>query len=921
MPISLLLSLLFLQGPSSPPLEEVWRNPPVQGRIRAYWWWLNGNVDKPAIARDLREMRAKGFGSALLCDAGGASQDGNDNVPHGPTFLSPGWRELFKFTLDEAAKQGMEITLNIQSGWNLGGPMVTKDDAAKKLTWAETTVNAEDPSSTQLPDPARRDNTYRDLFVLAWPIGNEKQKATITNYPEKAMLKSLNFSAPDTTPLLFDKPDVPGEEETSTDRIVDITGNVTPEGLLLWNPPKGKYRVLRVGWTIGDHASVSTSSDGWKGYALDVLDEGAFRRYWNRVVEPLLADAGPHKGKTLTALHTDSWEVEAVNWTPTLRDEFKKRRGYDLVQYLPTIAGYIVGSRSTTNRFLFDFRKTLGDLAVDHHFKPFKELAHRHGLIIHPESGGPHASPIDAQRTLGVNDMPMSEFWAESWRHRVGDKNRFFVKQPASAAHVNGHPLVAAEGFTTIGPHWQETLWDNLKPSFDRACTEGMNLLTWHAFVCSPSSMGLPGQQYFAGTHLNPNVTWWDYSAPFFGYLNRVQTMLQQGKPAADVLYYYGDQVPNFARLRAEDPAGCGPGFDYDVIDEEALLTRTKVKGGRIVMPDGVSYKLLVLPKHPSISIAVLRHVKTLIAGGGKVLLPEIPYKRANGLVKPEIDAEVQALDRGMRVNGLKPGSAADALAILAVEPDVVAPSSVRWIHRTGGDADWYFLASSSATAQDTDITVRSSGRLPEIFDPVSGEIRPVLNLGSPEKTRVRIHFEPYGSSFLVLRKEGTAPRPIPQPMSPTPIEISGPWEVEFKGLGQSFKRIFSTLSDWTVSTDPAVKFFAGEATYRTSFDLLEVPLSKTQFIHLGVPRELADVTLNGIHLGTVWAPPFRVDAKKALRVGKNLLEVKVINFWPNRLLHDAELPADQRQTKTNIRNIRKQLMPSGLLGPVKITS
>ena len=234
-----------------------------------------------------------------------------------------------------------------------------------------------------------------------------------------------------------------------------------------------------------------------------------------------------------------------------------------------------------SNRFLNDFRRTMGDLAIDNHYRLFRDGAHRHGLLIHPESGGPHAVPIDAQQCLGFNDAPMSEFWAWSWRHRVGDANRFFVKQPASAAHTYGRKLVLAEGFTTIGPHWQETLWDNLKPSFDQALCEGLNLLVWHAFVCSPQEAGMPGIQYFAGTHLNPNSTWWSRSGPFFDYINRCQWMLQQGLFVADVAYYYGDHVPNFTQLKRTDPAKVLPGYDYDVVTEEVVLTRMTVQDGR----------------------------------------------------------------------------------------------------------------------------------------------------------------------------------------------------------------------------------------------------------------------------------------------------------------------------------------------------
>ncbi|HSA02589.1 MAG TPA: glycosyl hydrolase, partial [Candidatus Paceibacterota bacterium] len=500
-------------------LERDFAYPPNSARLRAYWWWLNGNVTKEAITRDLEQMKIQGFGGALICDADGASQDGNDRVPHGPDFFSPPWRELYRHTLREAHRLGLEMSLNIQSGWNLGGPMVKPDDAAKKLVWSELRIDGPQSYGEKLPAPKSRDGYYRDLFVVAYPVRNRPSDApprpAIQNWEQKAMHRALHFSAPDTTPLLQDAPATPGEEDTSSAEVLDLTSRLDSTGTLNWSIPPGTWMILRIGCTIGDHSRVSTSSDGWKGYALDVLDAGAFSRYWDAVIDPLIADAGPLAGRTLRYLHTDSWEVEAINWTPTLREEFRRRCGYDFLPYLPVITGRIVHSRPVSNRFLNDFRKTLGDLAIDNHFRLFRDRAHRHGLEIHPESGGPHAVPIDAQRCLGFNDVPMSEFWAWSWRHRVGESNRFFVKQPASAAHTYGRRLVAAEGFTTIGPHWQETLWDNLKPSFDRAACEGLNLLVWHAFTCSPDEMGLPGQEYFAGTHFNPNSTWWSRSGPF----------------------------------------------------------------------------------------------------------------------------------------------------------------------------------------------------------------------------------------------------------------------------------------------------------------------------------------------------------------------------------------------------------------------
>ena len=549
------------------------------------------------------------------------ARTGTRAFPPARLFFSSRWRELYKHTLREADRLGLEISLNIQSGWNLGGPVVKAEDAAKKLVWSETKIHAPADAAPRLPPPPHADPWYQDLFVLAVKIAPDRPPhPPIRNLSEKALLTALGASAPDTSVLLTDVPATAGDEDAASGEVIDVTPDFQADGSLRWNAPAGDWRLLRFGCTVGDHARVSTASAGWDGYALDVYDVNAFKRYWDAVVEPLIADAGPLAGKSLKYLHTDSWEIEAASWTPGLREEFRRRRGYDLLPWLPVLAGYILDSREASNRFLFDFRRTMGDLAVDHHYKPFAEWAHRHGLQIHPESGGPHSSPFDAQRCLGMDDAPMSEFWAWSPRHRVGDPNRFFVKQPASAAHTYGHPLVLAEGFTTIGPHWQETLWNNLKPAFDKACTEGLNRLVWHAFVCSPAETGVPGQQYFAGTHLNPKVTWWSRSAPFFSYIDRCQTLLQRGLPVADALYYYGDNIPNFTQLRASDPARVGAGYDYDVIDENALLTRVSVKDGELVLPEGIRYRALVLPDRPAISLPVLRKIREFVAAGATVV-------------------------------------------------------------------------------------------------------------------------------------------------------------------------------------------------------------------------------------------------------------------------------------------------------------
>ena len=300
---------------------------------------------------------------------------------------------------------------------------------------------------------------------------------------------------------------------------------------------------------------------------------------------------------------TDSWEAGGTNWTADFREEFLRRRGYDPVSYLPIVAGRILTSRDTSDRFLFDLRRTVADLIAINYYDRFAEHAKKRGLGTHPESGGPHGAPIDALENFRNSSYPQTEFWAESGWHRVSDVERFFVKEASSAAHIYGKLLVSAEGPTSMNmAAWSESPGANLQPTFDQALTEGLNRLFWHEFTSSPAEYGMPGQEYFAGTHLNPNITWWRQAAPLLLAFNRAQFLMQQGGSVSDLLYFYGDQVPGFVRTKNDDPAHVLPGFDYDVTDEDALLHRMQFSGADLHTPEGLHYRALALPTSRSLS-------------------------------------------------------------------------------------------------------------------------------------------------------------------------------------------------------------------------------------------------------------------------------------------------------------------------------
>jgi hypothetical protein len=935
-------------------IVKEFQQPPCSAGVRCFWWWLNGNVTKQAITRDLEQMKAKGFSGALIVDAGGADQRNNRQVPAGPMFASPEWTQLFVHAVQEANRLGLELSLNIQSGWNLGGPPVTPEMAAKTLTWSEVEINGPRQVEQKLPVPGHVSNYYRDIAVLAYPLKYQSPRSTarptrrpIRDLEKKAVFEEIGWAAPDCRFLLEDVPAVEGEEDALLEDVVDLTDNLSEDGTLSWQVPSGRWIVLRFGYTLNG-VGVSTYSGNWKGHVIDYMDADIFKSYWDMVVVPLLDEIGPHVGTTLKYLSTDSWECGGANWTRHFQREFLERRGYDITAYLPIIAGKIIENRDVSNRFLADFRKTVGDCVADNHYGIFAELSHARGLGVHPESGGPHAGPFDAIKCMGRSDIALGEFWVPS-PHRSKLYERFYTKQTSSVAHIYGLKYVAAEAFTSIGPHWEDVLWSSQKPTFEHELCSGLNLCFIHTFTCSPVQMGIPGQEYFAGTHFNPNVTWWEYAGAFLDYIHRCQFLVQQGTFVADVLYYQGDHVPNLVRLKEADPGNVLPGYDYDVVNEEILLGRTSVKDRRIYLDSGMQYRILVLPDHKVLSLAALEKVKQLVADGA-VVFGEKPVKTVSLENYPDCDYEFKMI--ADHVWGLEPDSSGqnifgkgmviwgrdirEVLMDLGLEPDFAVnnpePDDVfDYIHYKICDADMYFVCNQTARQKERICTFRISGRQPELWDPLTGQIRDANAFTQANgKTEIPLLFSPYGCWFVIFHKSisleqqgtGQTNYPVVEPVR----SIAGSWQVGFDPAWGGPEQVqFDELTSWTESFDPGIKYYSGKGIYNKTFDYSgTVDTGKRYWLDLGDVKDtgIASVQFNGGDLGVLWTKPFRVEITGLLKSGQNELVIEVINSWRNRLVGDRNLPAEECLTQTNIRTGSGwQLLESGLLGPVQILS
>nr|MCU0246664.1 hypothetical protein [Bryobacter sp.] len=579
-------------------------------------------------------------------------------------------------------------------------------------------------------------------------------------------------------------------------RVIDLNSQRDASGRLRWNAPPGRWLLVRfVCVNTGERLKVpSPNSDG---LATDHLSAGATRRYLEEVIGRLRTVIPDLRASALRDLYLASYEVRGQIWTPSFLDEFQRRRGYSFTPFLAVLSGGIVDSEDTTERVLFDYRKTLGELLVDAYYRTAASTARAAGLTIESEAGGPgpylHQVPVDALLAQGAVDSVRGEFWPD----RMTYNTIWVVKETASAAHIYGKRLVHMEAFTTNN-HWQEAPQD-LKLSADRAFAEGMNHVVWHTAAHQPPAAGKPGWVYGAGTHLNQNVTWWPMARPFLTYLARASFLLQQGNPVADVLYYYGDQGYNFVHPKHVDPAKAGAGYEYDVTNADVLLRRMDVRDGSLVLPEGTRYRLLALPDREDIDLAVLRRVEQLVREGATVT--GRPPTRSSGYSGfPENDAEVRRISarlwggcapqdrklsrygKGEVACGL---TAREVLTRLGVAPDFrytgAQDAQLDFAHRSTPEAEIYFVHNKRRRAERVEAEFRVTGHVPELWDAATGERRDALEFGATGTgTKLPLTLDPEGSIFVVFRRAGQPTASPRRPQRPAPLPITGPWRVRF---------------------------------------------------------------------------------------------------------------------------------------------
>ncbi len=1075
-----LASLLVIGATAAEPidLETGFHAPPDATKPWCYWYWINDNISREGITRDLEAMARVGIGEAFI---GNVDLEGEPRGKH--PVLSDSWWKLVEHAVREGGRTGVNIGLFNCPGWSQsGGPWVQPDQAMRFVATREMRLTGPQKYHGALPSA---DEAFQDIAVLAFPAPAADKDAvsahapnvtcsvaidnpirmvdadldTSCEIPARApnagpMTIDITMSKPFTArslvlhtvakPIRFDcqlqvaqddgafrtvrsftldrsNPGItvgpvpfgpvavrfPATTAThfrlvltniggssgiaeieltgaarlerfiekqlakmhqvplpkwdtylwprqpaidsptlavKPERVVNISDRVDADGTLQWDVPEGQWIVLRTGMMPTNVTNNPTSPQG-QGPEIDKMSRAAVKAHFNAYVGKLLERIPADQRTALRHVVADSYETGSENWTDGMAKIFEDRYGYDPTVWLPVINGRIVGTADQSDRFLWDLRRLVADLVAQNYVGGLRDQCQNNGLRMWLENYGHWGFPAEFLQYGGQSHEIGGEFW------NTGDLGSIECRAAASAAHIYGMPVVHCEAFTTGGPLWEEHP-ASIKRRGDWAFCEGMNHFVLHVYVHQPWENRWPGMNAWFGTEFNRHNTWFEQSRVWIDYLRRCFFMLQQGQYVADVCYFIGEDTPKMCGIHKPD---LPTGYAFDDVNAEIIQEQMQVKNGRFVLPSGMSYRLLVLPKLDTMRPELLRKIRDLVAAGGAVLGP--PPSRSPSMQNfPACDKDVSQIANELwqgcdgqeshhvrfgRGHVFRNADLTSVLEQLQVSPDVagINPDEVLWIHRASEGLDIYFISNQRDRSVSLTPDFRVTDRVPELWYPDRDRIvRTARFKRTDQGTRVPLELGPHGSAFVVFREPvegqqavvavtkdghdetmqiarignghlGAEIRETGQyqlqlqdgqvrdfhvrSLSPS-IELSGPWQVTFPAgvdAGQDVE--FAKLTSWTKHSDATIQYFSGTAIYRREF---EMPADfrhrgRRWLLDLGRVEVIAEVTINGKDVGQRWNSPFTLDVTRFLQPGRNRVQIKVTNVWRNRLLARAKFP------------------------------
>jgi len=801
-------------------------------------------------------------------------------------------------------------------------------------------------------------------FRIQLVKANTNQKEVIINNLEihsRYHIENFQLKALFSKSGIFGQFGNPGETAPASvilshDNVINLTGNMDVNGRIKWKAPAGKWTILRLGHTFTGANNGPAPIEG-RGPECDKLSKEGIQKHFDGMMKKLVELVGPNAGKTLVSTHIDSWEVGPQNWTKNMSEEFKKRRGYDITPFLPVLTGRVIGDLQQTERFMWDFRKTISELMVENYVAEMQKLSHENGLKFSFESYNTIGNDLDA---ANWTDEPISEFWTRNGGDWYFDK----VKAMSSASHLNNRTITGAESFTSA----EEERWllhpGNIKATGDRFFCDGVNQFIFHRFAMQPWLNRKPGiSQGPYGLHYERTQPWWEYSLPWHTYLARCQYLLRQGTFVSDVL-----------NLQPEEPIYRYKilpitGYDYDACSPDAFQ-KVRVEDGKLIDGAGNSHQMLVLTHTGTMTEPMLRRIRDMVLQGISVL-GEPPVATPGLTDYPQADIKLKALmeelwgsglepvkerkvGKGMVFSGISPEEALNRCGIL---PDFISDKKLRYIHRKINVADSYFISNGADTTVVANCTFRVKGKRPYWWDPETGQTKTLTTYAPTDEGTIRIPIllGPAGSGFVFfipetnldserivkvtcndekLFQDGIASGTLKNESirggilnflngeisfpgnyiftkangkmhtdnifsELKPVEISGTWKLKFPNEnGDSTQIELNHLESWTRLSDREMNFFSGTGSY---FKTLLVPVNSLKkgnrlILDLGKVQVMAKVFVNGKDAGILWKPPYRTDITSLVHEGENSLKIEVVNLLVNRQIGDENLPEDSER-------------------------
>ncbi len=921
------------KNPDQGKLEGGFLDPSIENRPLAFWDWLNGYVDTAKMVYELEEMKAKGMQGAFIWDVG-ALADPEKTIPVGPPFLGKESLEYISLALKTGGRLGLNLGMIASSSWNAGGDWIGAEDASKELLSSIQTIKGPSRRKITIGKPEGLRNETNDFSrITSIAIPHSKSKEIDCSGNNTILLDSLIIE----------------------NKFID------------WEVPDGEWDVITF-FMCNTGQNLECPSPNSNGPMIDHLSRKATKSHFDTIISRLASISSANS--SLKYLEVDSYEVWTANdWTPGFIEEFTARYKYDPKPFLPVLMGYKSKDSIVVARFLGDYHRLISDLIIENHFAQSVEIANKNDIKMFAEAGHGGYPRVDPLKALGNSDIPMGEFW---------NRQRFWVtKEAASAAHIYGKKVVATESLTGW-QNWQHGPTD-FKQLFDVAFCEGLNQVFFHSFAHNPGIAGKPGFVYHAGEHINVNTTWWDMSRPFMDYLSRCSYLLRQGNFIGDACLYYGDEAPNLVPPKRIDPnikpiynddqclhcgqpkpvnAGYLPGYDYDYINADIITTTLSTENGKLVLPSGISYRVMLLPDRDDISLEVLKSLEKLVYNGG-VIIGRKPIRTTSLANYPACDDEVKTIaDKlwgtadGQKIFSNTYGkgkvywgkSLKEVLEEMKVTPDFQVEGIdnshyiIDYTHRQTNTEDIYFVSNSSPKEQRVTCTFRvSSTRVPELWDAETGLIQhKVIYSKVPGGISIELVMDPLASRFVVFRDSPSAGNNTNLAIDlqyglsrnkneSAQIDLTGNWDVSFNPeMGGPQTYPMAQLTSWPEIEVDGVKYYSGTATYSREFTIEKGTLSKKSevYISFGDIQEMARVFVNGKDCGIIWTPPYQANITKQVKSGKNEITVQVVNTWNNRIVGDLKNPEGIAYARTNGKrkfNQNSPLLKSGLTGDARI--